>query len=172
MKKLFIITLTLTVMSLTYADLVLEGVTLTDSEAKTLYNSVTTHAKKERREATNVDNIINWLEESKALANPAKPGELTAINNAINVVQVIGKRGAAQRWLNKPTARVIKQNSLDLTTLLAQEDVDQKTAFRDSLIADQANQSEIDTANTELTTAETALADAQALTINDFIVTP
>ena len=149
--------------------IILEDIHLTEAEAQTLYSLVSRHAKMENREASNVTKFTMWLEQSKALADPNVPGELVAIDDAINLVKVLGLRGAAQRWVNQPNARMVKQASFDHAISDAQREVVQRTESRDSLILNNSEQSDIDAANAELTVAEEALAAAQALTIEDFI---
>ena len=152
--------------------IILEGIHLTETEAQTLYNAVSRHAKMENREATNVTKFTLWLEESKSLINSDVPDELAAIDNAINLVKILGLRGAAQRWVEQPNARMIKQASIDRSVLIAQQEVDQSVAHRDSLILEGAEQSAIDIVTAELTVAEETLTAAQALTIEDFIGPP
>ena len=149
--------------------IILEDIHLTEAEAQTLYSLVSRHAKLENRAAANVTKFTIWLEENKSLADPNVPGELAAIDDAINLVKVLGLRGAAQRWENQPNARMVKQASFDHAISDAQREVVQRTESRDALILDSAEQSEIDAANVELTAAEEALAAAQALTVEDFI---
>lgn len=147
-----------------------ENINLTDQEVKKLLNS----GKQQIREVENSGiaalKIEAWLELRRPLANDQT--EHNRIDNAILVVRILLQREQKLAFDNPPTARGVKQTTIDNEIVAAQDEVNRITLKRDTLIANNADQAEIDVVNLELADANTILETKQAVTVEDFIITP
>ena len=173
MRKTFIIVLVIvTLAGLTLADVIIgpENIDLTDREIKQMFSAIKLQARAQEASSTTALKIEAWLETGRAFAQ--SQGDHDKIDQAILVTRIIRRRQEKAIADAPITARLIKQATIDTEVIAKQRVVDNKTEIRDNLVASGAPQEEIDIANIILAEAETQLTTAQAVTVEDFIITP
>ncbi len=172
MKKLVCVLILGLFCSLSLADVVIgpEDINLTDREVKQLLTAKKQQTVSLERSGNTALRIELWFESKRHLAET--PTQNTRIDNAILVARFLLQKEQKLNFDNPPTARIIKQETIDDAVRVAQVQVAGATKKHSDLVAAGADQADIDAAQVEVNDTTTILIAAQAVTVEDFIITP